>query len=49
MPKIFAPPPEGAPVNRLAFAQWLVDAERNPLAARLAVNRAWRAFSAAAW
>ncbi|MCB1235818.1 MAG: DUF1553 domain-containing protein, partial [Verrucomicrobiae bacterium] len=44
VPKIFAPPPEGAPVNRLAFAQWLVDAERNPLAARLAVNRAWRAF-----
>ena len=31
------------PQNRLEFAQWLVDSE-NPLAARVAVNRAWREF-----
>ena len=31
------------PVNRLQFARWLVS-PRNPLAARVAVNRAWRAL-----
>ncbi|MEL7497021.1 MAG: PSD1 and planctomycete cytochrome C domain-containing protein [Planctomycetota bacterium] len=35
--------PDQQPKNRLEFAQWLVS-ENNPLAARLAVNRAWRAF-----
>jgi hypothetical protein len=40
---VFDPIPEDQPANRLSFAKWLVS-ERNPLAARVAVNRAWRAF-----
>ncbi|MCB1063424.1 MAG: PSD1 domain-containing protein [Verrucomicrobiae bacterium] len=44
VPAVFPPLPDGAPANRLSFAKWLVDAERNPLVARVTVNRAWRAF-----
>ena len=43
VPEIFPPLPANAPVNRLTFAKWLVS-ERNPLAARVAVNRAWQSL-----
>jgi hypothetical protein len=34
---------DGAPRNRLGFAQWLVD-RRNPLVSRVFVNRVWQMF-----
>jgi hypothetical protein len=40
---ILPPPPAGATLNRLTFAKWLVD-PRNPLTARVTVNRQWQAF-----
>ncbi len=42
-PSVFPPMPEGAPVNRLGLAQWIVD-EKNPLTSRVWVNRSWAKF-----
>ncbi len=40
VPAAFNPLPEGAPMNRLTLAKWLVDA-RNPLTPRVIANRFW--------
>jgi mono/diheme cytochrome c family protein len=42
-PAFLHPLPEGAPHNRLTFAQWLVD-RRSPTTARAFVNRVWQAY-----
>ncbi len=43
VPVAFEGIPDNEPKNRLGLARWLVS-ERNPLFARVAVNRAWRSF-----
>lgn len=43
VPAAFQPLPIGEPVDRLALARWLVDAD-NPLTARVIANRDWEAI-----
>jgi mono/diheme cytochrome c family protein len=43
VPAFLHPLPEGAPVNRLTFAKWLVD-RQSPTTARAMANRVWQAY-----
>ncbi|MCE9520702.1 MAG: PSD1 and planctomycete cytochrome C domain-containing protein, partial [Verrucomicrobia bacterium] len=42
-PAVLPAMPQGAPLNRLGLARWMVDT-KNPLTARVWVNRAWEKF-----
>ena len=43
VPSVLHPMPKNAPVNRLGFAQWLVD-RKSPTTARSFVNRVWQSY-----
>ena len=43
LPSVLPAMPEGAPMNRLGLAQWMVS-RKNPLTARVWVNREWERF-----
>jgi len=43
LPAVLPPMPDGAPMNRLGLARWIV-ARDNPLTARVWVNREWERF-----
>ena len=43
VPAVLPQLPPGEPANRLGFARWLVS-DRNPMVARVTVNRAWQAI-----
>jgi hypothetical protein len=43
IPSFLPPLPKDAPANRLTLARWIVD-PRNPLPARVAVNRFWQMY-----
>jgi hypothetical protein len=46
VPSFLPPLPDGAPVDRMGFAQWLL-ADNHPLMMRVTVNRFWQQFMGA--